>query len=149
MGNTVEVEVIDRWYYHEGYTGFIAQQIKQMLQQKFTEEQRDEVLILFSAHSNPVQFIQEGDVYSMEIGASIEMIMNKVGRHNPYRVCWQSKVGFQEWIKPSTEHAIKQYAKKGWKKLLMVPIGFTTENLETVYEIDIEYIQELAKGLYH
>lgn len=51
-----------------------------MLQEKFSDEDRDDVLILFSAHSNPVSFIQDGDVYSMEIGASIEMIMNKVGR---------------------------------------------------------------------
>ena len=74
--------------------------------------------------------------------------MNKVGRNNPYRVIWQSKVGFQEWIQPATDKALEKFAKKGWKKIIMVPIGFTTENLETVYEIDLEYIRDIASKKY-
>ena len=71
--------------------------------------------------------------------------MEKLNFSNPYRLVWQSKVGPQEWLGPQTDEAIKGFAKNNRKNLLLVPIAFTSDHIETLFELDLEYIEDLAK----
>jgi ferrochelatase len=64
---------------------------------------------------------------------------------HPYRLVWQSKVGPLPWLGPQTDDAIKGLAKLGQRNLLLVPIAFTSDHIETLHELDIEYAQDLAK----
>lgn len=70
--------------------------------------------------------------------------MDNLGHSNPYRLVWQSQVGPSPWLGPKTEHVVEGYAKQGKKNLLVVPIAFVSDHIETLFELDIEY-GELAK----
>lgn len=71
--------------------------------------------------------------------------MNELKYSNPYSLVWQSKVGPLPWLAPFTDDAIEGYVKQGKKNLLLVPIAFVNEHIETLHEMDIEYCHDLGK----
>jgi ferrochelatase len=71
--------------------------------------------------------------------------MEKLNFSNPYRLVWQSKVGPQEWLGPQTDEAIGGLVKNNRKNILIVPIAFTSDHIETLFELDLEYIEHLSK----
>ncbi|EAR97552.2 ferrochelatase (macronuclear) [Tetrahymena thermophila SB210] len=141
------IHVIDRWYNHPGYVKTISRLLSEDLKNNFKEEDRDNVLILFSAHSLPFDFVKQGDTYPYEIGTTANLVIQEAKLKNPHRVVWQSKVGFQQWLAPNTMHALEQASNQGWKNVILVPLGFTSDHLETLYELDLEYIKESQEKL--
>ncbi|KAJ1678608.1 ferrochelatase hem15 [Spiromyces aspiralis] len=124
----------------------LADNIEQTVQ-KVVPEHRDTTPILFSAHSLPLQVVDRGDPYVAEIGSTSLLVMDELRRRgvkNPYRVIWQSAVGPLRWLGPQTEDVVKMYGNKGHKSLILVPVAFTSDHIETLFELDIEYA-ELAK----
>jgi ferrochelatase len=100
--------------------------------------------IFFSAHGVPVSYVEEaGDPYQREIEHCIDLIMKELGRPNAHTLAYQSRVGPVEWLQPYTEEAIEELAHNGVKSLIVVPISFVSEHIETLQEIDIEY-REIA-----
>lgn len=102
-----------------------------------------DVQLVYSAHSLPVQFIKEGDPYLNDMNKTIkavEKITNLKGL-----LCFQSRSGPVEWLSPSTPETLEKLAAQGCKKVLMVPISFVSDHVETLYEIDIQY-RELAEA---
>lgn len=71
--------------------------------------------------------------------------MEKLNFSHSYRLVWQSKVGPQEWLGPQTDESIEGFAKNKQLNLLIVPIAFTSDHIETLFELDLEYIDDLAK----
>jgi ferrochelatase len=69
--------------------------------------------------------------------------MKTLGRDNPWTLAYQSRVGPVEWLQPYTEEALEELGEKGVKELVVVPISFVSEHIETLEEIDIEY-REIA-----
>lgn len=120
-----------------------ADRIREELE-KFCETKRNNVVILFTAHSLPLKAVNRGDTYPSEIGASVHMVMKELGNYN-YSLAWQSKVGPLPWLAPATDDALKGYVKQGLKNFILVPIAFVNEHIETLHELDIEYCDELAK----
>lgn len=100
--------------------------------------------VVYSAHSLPVSFIEEGDPYVDHIRATIQHIeeITKL----PGQLCFQSRSGPVEWLSPSTPDMVDSLAKKGCKNILMVPISFVSDHVETLYEIDMLY-RDQAKDL--
>lgn len=138
----VEYTLIPCWYDNQGYLQAMADLIAQELQQF---ENPDQVNIFFSAHGVPVSYVEEaGDPYQEHIEKCTRLIMNTLNRSNPYTLAYQSRVGPVEWLKPYTEEALKELGQKGVKNLLVVPISFVSEHIETLQEIDIEY-REIAE----
>jgi len=135
--------VIDRWPTHPLLIKTFAENIKKELA-TFPEEKRGKVVLLFSAHSVPQYVMDRGDPYPAEVGATVSLVMNELGWSNPYRLTWQSKVGPLPWLKPGTEEAIKAFVKRGQKNLMLVPIAFVNDHIETLHELDIEYAEELG-----
>ncbi|MEO5358243.1 MAG: ferrochelatase [Nitrospirae bacterium YQR-1] len=99
--------------------------------------------ILFSAHGLPQYFIDEGDPYVEEITKTTEKISKQITGYN-YHLSYQSRSGPVKWLEPSTEDKIQQLSQQGIKNLLIVPISFVSDHIETLYEIDILY-KELSK----
>jgi protoporphyrin/coproporphyrin ferrochelatase len=97
------------------------------------------VLLLFSAHSLPLDVIDRGDPYPQEIGASVQAVVQRLGRPNPYLLAYQSAVGPVRWLGPSTERVIRRLGARGQRHLLVVPIAFTSDHIETLSELDREY----------
>ncbi|XP_076820094.1 ferrochelatase, mitochondrial-like [Clavelina lepadiformis] len=136
--------VIDRWPTHAGLVDAFSERIIAGLK-KFPESVRDKVIILFSAHSLPMSVVNRGDPYPAEVAATVSRVMDKIGHTNSYRLVWQSKVGPMPWLGAQTDDSIKGLSEKGFKNLLLVPIAFTSDHIETLYELDKEYIEELGK----
>lgn len=130
--------VIDRWPTHPSFVRAMAETVRQGLAQ-YPEGDRDDVLLLFSAHSLPLNVINRGDPYPQEIGASVQAVLNALGVPNRFLLCYQSDVGPIPWLGASTEDVIKGLGKQGHKKVLVVGIAFTSDHIETLSEIDIEY----------
>ena len=138
LQDTFEWSLIDRWPVHDGFVAAMADTVREGLEQ-FDPAERDQVLLLFSAHSLPLDVIDRGDPYPQEIGASVQAVVERLGRPNPYLLAYQSEVGPVRWLGPSTERVIKRLGARGQKQLLVVPIAFTSDHIETLSELDREY----------
>ncbi|XP_062526959.1 ferrochelatase, mitochondrial isoform X2 [Bombyx mori] len=140
----VKFSLIERWASHKLLAKVFSERIKEKLD-KFDEKIRDDVLILFTAHSLPLKAVSRGDTYPHEVASTVSRTMEELGGRNPHRLVWQSKVGPLPWLQPYTDDAIKLYAKQGVKHLILVPVAFVNEHIETLHELDIEYCDEVAK----
>ncbi|XP_076244794.1 ferrochelatase, mitochondrial isoform X1 [Calliopsis andreniformis] len=144
--NNMKWSIIDRWSTHPLYIKTIAERIKEELV-KFPESIRDDVIVLFSAHSLPLKAVNRGDPYPSEVGATVALVMQELNYCNPYNLVWQSKVGPLPWLAPFTDEALKAYVKQGKKNFILVPVAFVNEHIETLHEMDIEYCKELGEEL--
>ena len=138
----IKYTVVPSWYDNSGYLQSMANLIAAKLDRV---NNPSEAYIFFSAHGVPVSYIEEaGDPYQKEIETCAALIMQKLNRPNPYKLAYQSRVGPVEWLQPYTEAAISELAEQGVKELVVVPISFVSEHIETLEEIDIEY-REIAE----
>ena len=138
LQNAFEWSVIDRWPTHPRFIEAMTETVKQGLEQ-FDEADRDDVLILFSAHSLPLDVINRGDAYPAEIGASVHEVMKRLDYSHEYILAYQSDVGPVPWLGPGTEKVIKDLGAKKRKNVLVVGVAFTSDHIETLHELDIEY----------
>jgi ferrochelatase len=138
LEDAFEWSVIDRWPTHSGFIDAMTRTVRRGLD-TFEPEERDDVLVLFSAHSLPTDVINRGDPYPQEIGASVHEVMTRLDFCNEYLLAYQSEVGPVSWQGASTEKVIKKLGAAGRKNVLVVGIAFTTDHIETLSEIDIEY----------
>ena len=138
----IEYTVIPSWYKQPGYLQAMAELIAQEIDQ-FSNP--DGVQIFFSAHGVPRSYVEEaGDPYQQEIEECTALLMQTLNRPNPHTLAYQSRVGPVEWLQPYTEDAIQELGAQGVKDLVVVPISFVSEHIETLQEIDIEY-REIAE----
>ncbi|MCW6037121.1 ferrochelatase [Spirulina subsalsa FACHB-351] len=144
----LQYTVIPSWYQHPNYLRAMADLIAGELD-KF--ENPDQVHIFFSAHGVPLSYVAEaGDPYQREIEDCTRLILNTLNRPNPHILAYQSRVGPVEWLKPYTEDALIELGQQGVQEIVVVPISFVSEHIETLQEIDIEY-REIAEeaGIHH
>jgi protoporphyrin/coproporphyrin ferrochelatase len=138
----IDYTVIPSWYKEPGYLQSMAELIAQELEQ-FPNP--NEVHIFFSAHGVPKSYVEEaGDPYQQEIEECTELIIQTLNRPNAHTLAYQSRVGPVEWLQPYTEDALRELGTQGVKDLVVVPISFVSEHIETLQEIDIEY-REIAE----
>jgi ferrochelatase len=128
----VTAHCITSWSDHPLYIDALVENIRQGISQ-FAQKPP----VLFSAHSLPQRFIEEGDPYVNEIKGTIGAITKKLDIQ--WHLSYQSKSGPVKWLEPSTDHMLHELASKGVKDLLVVPISFVSDHIETLYEIDILY----------
>ncbi|KAI9712111.1 MAG: ferrochelatase hem15 [Bogoriella megaspora] len=140
----IKWSVIDRWPVHEGLVEAFAQNIEAKLAE-YPEEKRDKVVLLFSAHSLPMSVVNRGDPYPAEVAATVYAVMQRLGLSNPYRLVWQSQVGPSAWLGAQTSDTVQQYVAKGQTDLILIPIAFTSDHIETLYELDQEIIGEAGQ----
>ncbi len=119
---------------HPLYIDALAQTIQNTLQ-RFSSP--NGVHLVFSAHGLPLKLVKEGDPYPTHIKNTLHALTQKFP-HMPYTLAYQSKVGPVKWLEPSMEHALQTLAQQGVKKVLVVPISFVSEHIETLYELDVE-----------
>lgn len=130
--------VIDRWPTHPRFIEAMTETVREGLA-GFNEADRDDVLILFSAHSLPLSVINRGDAYPAEVGASVHEVMKRLDYGYEYLVSYQSDVGPVPWLGPSTETVLEELGSKKRRNVLVVGIAFTSDHIETLHELDIEY----------
>ena len=86
--------------------------------------------------------VNRGDPYVLEVSATVSRVMDRLNHSNPYRLVWQSQVGPSAWMGKQTNDAVKGLARLGKKQVVLVPIAFTSDHIETLYELDLEYVKE-------
>jgi len=128
----------DSYYLHDAYINAFIDRIGEQLK---SGESLDDFYLLFSAHGLPLYCLTEGDPYSYQINQTVSRILDRLSRKNRWALAYQSAVGPFMWLRPYTEEMIKALARKGERKILIVPIAFVTDHIETTCEIDIEYRQ--------
>ena len=137
--------LIDRWPTHPGLIASVTETVEEALD-GYAPHERDDVLLMFSAHSLPLSVIERGDAYPQEVGATVQLVLEALGRPNPSLLAYQSEVGPVRWLGPSTEQVIRALAARKRHNVLAIPIAFTSDHIETLSEIDLEY-GELAHSL--
>jgi ferrochelatase len=131
----VPVHLVDHFYDHPDYVAAIVDRVNSVLQQL---PNPDEVHLLFSAHGLPLSLVEKGDPYPKQIQETVQLVMQLGSWPNPRILGFQSKVGPQKWLQPSLNETIDKLAQSGVKRLLVIPISFLTEHIETLHEINIE-----------
>jgi len=137
----ISVRYVDRYPTHEGYIDALCKRISDGLA-KFPEG--SDVHVLFSAHSLPVEFIEQGDPYVDETNATLGEILKRLDLTN-HHLSYQSKSGPVEWLSPQTDKTIEKLASDGVKDILIVPISFVSDHIETLHEIDIMFREDAEK----
>ncbi len=132
------VAEINNFYNQPKYIKAISDRIDEGIA-KFPESERANVELLFSAHSVPQSLIENGDPYQSQILESIKLIMELRNNSEIHHISYQSKVGPVKWLEPSTENKIAELGNNGIKNLLVIPISFVSDHIETIYELGIEY----------
>ncbi len=95
--------------------------------------------MVFSAHGTPVSLVKKGDPYSGQIKETVEAVMKARNYSHKHHQCYQSKVGPMKWLEPSTDAKIRELSANGKKHLLIIPISFVSDHVETLFELGIEY----------
>jgi ferrochelatase len=134
---------IDRFYENTDYNELIISKLLEAMEGKNLSEYE----LIFSAHSLPEKIIRAGDSYEREINAHVDIFKSMLVAKNiqfaKVHLAYQSKLGPMKWLDPSLGDKLAEIKTK---KALICPIAFTIDNLETVYELDIEY-REVAEEL--
>jgi len=134
----LDYSLIESYYEHPAYIDAFVERVRQGLD-RFPVEIRDDVFILFSAHGTPMKLVRQGDPYSHQIAKTVDAITKRGEFKQPHTLCYQSKVGPMKWLTPSTPDTIADLARKGVRHMLLVPVAFTSDHLETLFELGIEY----------
>ncbi|MBM4167272.1 MAG: ferrochelatase [Ignavibacteria bacterium] len=138
---SIPIASICCYHNHPKYIDAIVENINSALN-NFSHLDANEIDLVFSAHGVPVSMIKLGDPYQRHIEETVKLVLEKGKWKSQNTLCYQSKVGPAQWLKPSLNATIKQLAEKGRKHLLIIPIAFVTEHIETLHEINIETREE-------
>jgi protoporphyrin/coproporphyrin ferrochelatase len=132
------ISIIKSWQDDPAYVAALAASISEELR-KFPDQETGATHIVFSAHSVPVSYIEEGDPYLEQTKQTVASVMEQLGSNRPHHLSFQSKVGPVKWLRPSTDETIRRLAAEGASQVLLVPVSFVSEHIETLYELDILY----------
>jgi ferrochelatase len=139
------VRYIESWHANPHFTAAVVQRIQEALR-RFPSGDKADVEVVFSAHSLPTRILQWKDPYPEELMQSCEAVAKSAGLHS-WRLVYQSASRTGEpWLGPDMMETLREMAGDGRRQALIVPIGFVSDNLEVLFDIDVE-ARELAEGL--
>jgi len=127
--------VIEEFHLHPQYIAALVRNIEAALA-RFAD--RRNAQLVFSAHGLPLSLIARGDPYQRHVQETVAAVMARGGWPNPHLLCFQSRVGRQKWLEPSLTRTLEELPREGKRHLLIIPISFVTEHIETLHEINIE-----------
>ena len=142
----IPMRCIRSWFSQSGY---IKAMVELISEQILLCSSPSDAHVCFTAHGVPKSYVEEaGDPYKEQIEDCsiliIDELEKKLGFTNQHTLSYQSRVGPEEWLKPYTEDVLDELGKKKIVDLVVVPISFVGEHIETLQEIDIEY-KEIAE----
>jgi ferrochelatase len=138
QGDTQRVTFIYDYFDNPKYIAALSERIDEAMM-CFPGNVRDDIQIVFSAHGTPERLVKQGDPYSEQIKETVARVMKARNFSHEYHLCFQSKVGPAKWLEPSTDNMIKALGSKRKRQLLIVPVSFVSDHIETLFELDVEY----------
>ncbi len=134
-----KIHFIRSFHLEQGYIDHYVSNIKDIGPQ-------EEDVVIFSAHSIPYRQIKRGDPYENQVKETVKRIVERTSLDFNYRLGFQSKVGPIEWLGPSLKEVVNKCIAEDFKRIIIVPISFVTENLETLYELDIMFKKKIENA---
>lgn len=137
LGN-LTIHSVEEWYNEPKFIEYWANKIKEITDQ-FTEQEKEESIVIFSAHSLPERILKANDPYPEQLQENAQLIAEQAGISN-YTIGWQSEGRTPEpWLGPDVQDLTKELAEKeGYRTFIYCPIGFVAEHLEVLYDNDVE-----------
>jgi ferrochelatase len=138
---------VGQFYNHPLYIQAVVQRIGSVLRQ-FPDSSR--IHLVFSAHGLPMSLVERGDPYPQQIETTVRLVCEAGSQQHPgwprtHLLCYQSRVGPAKWLQPPLTGTIERLGHEGVKEMLVVPISFVTEHIETLHEINIEAREEARR----
>ena len=145
LGLQLNIEVRNTWYDDAGYIDAQARLIYKHIQARNLTP--DNTFLLYSTHSLPQSYIKAGDPYEGQVRRSVKLVNQRLGwPTDRSRLSFQSKLGPVPWLEPSTETTVRELAEQGEKRVLVCPISFTADCLETIEEVGMTYARQFAQS---
>jgi ferrochelatase len=131
---------VESFYNHPSYIQAVVQKIGVCLRQ-FPDSSR--IHLLFSAHGIPLSLVEKGDPYPKHVAETVRLVNEEGNKHyanwpKTRLLCYQSRLGPMKWLEPSFLGTMQRLGLEGLKEMLVVPISFVTEHIETLHEINID-----------
>jgi len=137
LGNPFDITFVDRWSDEPAFLTMMADRVTTLLGH-LTANERKAAVVVFSAHSLPERIREWDDPYERELLASSAEVARRANLTD-WRFAWQSAGGTAEpWLRPDILDYIETLAAEGFETVVQVPIGFVSDHLEILYDIDIE-----------
>jgi ferrochelatase len=144
------------WWHNQKYLEYCTKQLSEKINQVLSEQAEGPITVMFSAHGIPKRYRDKGDPYVTETNGHFNEIKRRIlkqmkEKSQDYsRLVWelsfQSRVGPVEWVKPYTDETIDRLSKERGGHLLIYPISFTSDHIETLYEMDVTYKEQALEG---
>ncbi|MCP4601509.1 MAG: ferrochelatase [Proteobacteria bacterium] len=132
------LRIIDRYFDRPAYLDALTVTVQAAI-----EKTQKNPFVLFSAHGVPVRMVQKGDPYVAETEATVSGVAERLNLPiDRWRLGFQSRVGPVRWVGPSSEQVIDELKDRSFEDLVIVPVSFTADNLETLYDIEIILAQK-------
>jgi ferrochelatase len=132
------------------YVQAVSERIDEALQ-RFPREHRDEVVLVFSAHDTVRR--RRGareDPYCCLVHSTVQQVLRLRDQEHRFRTAFQSMIGPSAWLSPSTSDTVRSLAEEGHRSVLVVPVSFVTDHVNTRYDLDVELRAEAeAQGIDH
>jgi len=147
LADETPISFVTSWHRHPLLIAAIVDNIQRTLD-RFPRDVRGQVPVLLTAHSLPERVVAMKDLYPEEVRGTAEAVCTQLGGQ-PTRFAYQSQGRSGEaWLGPSVEETVEALAHEGHRHVLVAPIGFLCDHVETLYDIDIELAQlARAKGM--
>jgi protoporphyrin/coproporphyrin ferrochelatase len=145
LAHTTAVSYVQSWFDHPLYVECMADLIQEA-HARFTDPDPQATRLLYSAHSIPARYVDQGDPYLQQTRRTVELIDARLGNRFPSTLAFQSKVGPVKWLEPATNEVLAQMGKSGVQRVLAVAVSFVSDHIETLQEIDILYSNLAAQS---
>jgi ferrochelatase len=136
---------IDAWPEEPEYLEALADRARTALA-GFPAAQRDRVVLLFSAHGLPQRFVDRGDPYVKHTEATLRGVLERLALPNRHELGFQSRTGPVKWIGPGTEQVLRRLGSEGVREVLVIPLSFVTDHIETLYEVDQLFAEDARRA---
>ncbi len=144
LEKTIELSFVEAWHLHPLFVEAIQEKIHEGLIQ-FTPEERTKTHLIFTAHSLPKSLV-ENEPYVKDMEGSVREVLKKI-EPLPWHIAFQSRgMGPEEWLGPDVESILTDLSHQNVQEVLVIPIGFVSDHIEVLYDIDIQY-REKAKSM--
>jgi ferrochelatase len=146
-GHAFEMSTVRSFHTHPLYLQAMAERIREGL--KLFRD--GEPVVLFSAHGVPIRIVETGDPYVRHVRETVDGLLGRLGDDiGEYRLAYQSRTGPVRWTEPGTEEVLEELGRTGKHRVLVVPISFVSDHIETLHEVDIEFREVAVKaGIEH
>ena len=145
-GANVKVKFVDEWYDNPKFLSMWKNRLEMSLDKKFPNHPWEDLFVLFTAHSLPEKILTWGDPYKLQLFETSDRLAMMLSlKKSQYAFSFQSAGHTSEpWLGPDLLDMLRELRGAGCKEILIAPIGFVSDHLEILYDIDVE-AKEIAK----